>query len=63
MALKRRRSSRSIEERRVAFAPDNPFRTPSWRWECDRFGDNDWTVPPRTEGRWIRRAFGSTRSC
>jgi hypothetical protein len=58
MALKRRRSSRSIEERRVAFAPDNPFRTPSWRWECARFrAENGWTVPPRTEGRWIRRAF------
>ncbi len=48
----------SIEERRVAFAPDNPFRTPSWRWECARFrAENGWTVPPRTEGRWIRRAF------
>jgi hypothetical protein len=48
----------AIEERRVAFAPDNPFRTPSWRWECARFrAENGWTVPPRTEGRWIRRAF------
>ena len=48
----------AIEERRVAFAPDNPFRTPSWRWECADFAQRTaGPCRPRTEGRWIRLAF------
>ena len=54
----------AIEERRVAFAPDNPFRTPSWRWECADFAQRTagpCRLGPRDVGSAWR--FGFTKSC